>query len=151
MLGAAAGFVDAWTAIARDRIGGLGGGPDADNPFQRRRLAEARYDVDSAFSRLRLDVAELEARAEQRPGEPLPDDLRARARFEATLGAQRAVKAADELYSAASGRIVFPDHPLHRRYQDLKAGLSHAYLSADAPALAYGAALLGRPVLDIGI
>jgi 3-hydroxy-9,10-secoandrosta-1,3,5(10)-triene-9,17-dione monooxygenase len=151
VFGAAAGFLDAWTAIARDRIGGAGAGRDADNPFQRRRLAEARYDVDSGFSRLRLNLAELEAMVEAGPGAPLPDALRARARFEATLGAQRAVKAADELYSAASGRIVFPDHPLHRRYQDVKAGLSHAYLSADGPALAYGAALMGRPVLDIGI
>ena len=52
---------------------------------------------------------------------------------------------------AASGRIVFVDHPLHRRYQDIKAAVGHVYLTDDAPALAYGAALLGRPVLEVGI
>ncbi len=149
-LGAVAGFLDGWTDIARERIG-VGTGPDADNPFQRRRLAEARYDVDSAFSRLKRNLTELEDWAEARPQEPPPDDLRARTRFEGCLGVQRAVRATDELYGAASGRIVFLDHPLHRRYQDIKAAVSHAYLSADAPSLAYGAALMGRPVLELGI
>jgi 3-hydroxy-9,10-secoandrosta-1,3,5(10)-triene-9,17-dione monooxygenase len=150
-LGAVAAFLDGWTGIARDRIASTGSGPDADNPFQRRRIAEARYDLDSAFSRLKINLAELERWSEACPGVPPPDDLRARSRFEACFGVQRAVRAVDELYAAASGRIVFLDHPLHRSYQDVKAALGHAYLSADAPSLAYGAALLGRPVLEVGI
>ncbi|MGE0728799.1 MAG: acyl-CoA dehydrogenase [Acidimicrobiia bacterium] len=150
-LGAAAGFLDAWTDIASTRIGSLGAGADADNPFQRRRIAEARYELHSATDRLRANLAELEGMAEAEPERPLPDDLRARCRFESCHGVQRVVAAVDQLYAAASGRIVFVDHPLHRRYQDIKAAVGHVYLTDDAPALAYGAALLGRPVLEVGI
>lgn len=150
-LGAVAGFIDDWVEIARDRKGSMGSGPDADNPFQRGRLSEARYDLDSAFTRLKLNLAELEGLAEDQPGKPLPDELRARCRYEACLGAQRAVRAVDELYAAASGRIVFLDHPLHRRYQDIKAAVGHMYMTTDGPSLAYGAALMGRPVLEVGI
>ena len=39
---------------------------------------------------------------------------------------------------AASGRSVFLDHPLQRRYQDIQAGLGHAFLAPDPVAKAVG-------------
>ncbi|MEO5900135.1 MAG: acyl-CoA dehydrogenase, partial [Ilumatobacteraceae bacterium] len=47
------------------------------------------------------------------------------------------------LMRAASGRSVFLDHPLQRRYQDVQAGLSHAFLHTDAVAKSVGGTLLG--------
>jgi hypothetical protein len=54
----------------------------------------------------------------------------------------------DQLFEASSGRAIFFDHPLQRRYQDVKAMMGHAYLNADHPARLYGAMELGLPVLD---
>ena len=48
-----------------------------------------------------------------------------------------------ELMRAASGRSLFLDHPLQRRYQDIQAGLGHAFLGPDPVARAVGGALLG--------
>jgi 3-hydroxy-9,10-secoandrosta-1,3,5(10)-triene-9,17-dione monooxygenase len=54
----------------------------------------------------------------------------------------------DELFEASSGRAIFLDHPLQRRYQDVKAMLGHTYLNPDQPARLYGAMELGLPILD---
>jgi 3-hydroxy-9,10-secoandrosta-1,3,5(10)-triene-9,17-dione monooxygenase len=48
-----------------------------------------------------------------------------------------------DLMRAASGRSLFLDHPLQRRYQDIQAGLSHAFLLTDPVARAVGGAMLG--------
>ena len=54
-----------------------------------------------------------------------------------------------ELMRAASGRSVFLDHPLQRRYQDIQAGLGHAFLVPDPVARAVGGALLGTTTPEL--
>ena len=46
-------------------------------------------------------------------------------------GCERVGDAVGELFRAASGRSVFLDHPLQRRFQDIQAGLGHAFLGPD--------------------
>jgi 3-hydroxy-9,10-secoandrosta-1,3,5(10)-triene-9,17-dione monooxygenase len=61
------------------------------------------------------------------------------------------VQAVDRLYASSSGRIIFLDHPLQRRYQDVKAMIGHVYLNTDPPGKLYGAMTLGAPTIDFVI
>jgi hypothetical protein len=60
-----------------------------------------------------------------------------------TRGVERLSDAVAELWRTASGRAVFLDHPLQRRFQDFQAALGHAYLGTDVVARAVGGTLLG--------
>ena len=68
---------------------------------------------------------------------------RARMRWDINRGCERVGDAVGELFRAASGRAVFLDHPLQRRFRDIQAGLSHAYFGPDPLAKAVGGGLLG--------
>jgi 3-hydroxy-9,10-secoandrosta-1,3,5(10)-triene-9,17-dione monooxygenase len=140
ILGSAGGFVDTWTAESRDRsVAGVG--RVADDPLTQRRLAEARWDLDAATAMMRADVDELWEMAKSGATPTMAD--RARMRWHLTRGCERVSDSVLDLLRAGSGRSVFLDHPLQSRYQDLQAGLSHAYLAPDQVARAVGGELLG--------
>jgi hypothetical protein len=50
---------------------------------------------------------------------------------------------------AASGRAIFLDHPLQRRFQDMLGGLGHAMLVPDPVARFVGGELLGATKLEM--
>jgi 3-hydroxy-9,10-secoandrosta-1,3,5(10)-triene-9,17-dione monooxygenase len=64
-------------------------------------------------------------------------------RWNMVRGTDRVAGACGELYRAASGRAAFVDHPLHARFQDLQAGMGHAFLVPDPLARSVGGHLLG--------
>jgi hypothetical protein len=74
---------------------------------------------------------------------------RGQMRWNMTRGCERAGRAVDQLFHAASGRSIFLDQPLQRRYQDVQAGLAHAYLLSDSPARSVGGTLLGTSKPEI--
>jgi 3-hydroxy-9,10-secoandrosta-1,3,5(10)-triene-9,17-dione monooxygenase len=140
VLGSARGFVDLWTAESTDRkVAGVG--RIADDPLTQRRLAEAEWDLDAAVMLLRRDADAMWDVAVA-GGTPSMAD-RARMRWDINRGCERVGGAVDELFRAASGRTVFVDHPLQRRYRDIRAGLSHAFFGSDPLAKAVGGGLLG--------
>jgi 3-hydroxy-9,10-secoandrosta-1,3,5(10)-triene-9,17-dione monooxygenase len=145
VIGAAAGFLDMWIEISRTRKTGLGVSL-AQDPFAQKLLAEARYAIDGAMLRLYTDAEAMMASV--RAGEPIPLKRRAELRYHACRSAQLCARMVDELFEASSGRAIFLDHPLQRRYQDVKAMLGHTYLNPDQPARLYGAMELGLPILD---
>jgi 3-hydroxy-9,10-secoandrosta-1,3,5(10)-triene-9,17-dione monooxygenase len=140
VLGSARGFVEAWIEQTRGRTIALSG-PAADDALMQQRLAEAVWTLDASVTRMRADVVELQQRAEAREIPTMQD--RARARWNMVRGCQLAGRAVTDLFNAASGRSIFLDHPLQSRFQDVQAGLAHAYLSPDSVARAVGGALLG--------
>ena len=140
LLGAARGFIDIWIAESTDRkVPGVG--RIADDPLTQRRLAEAEWDLDAAVTLMRRDAEAMWAVAVAGGTSSMSD--RARMRWDITRGCERVGRAIDELFRAASGRSVFVDHPLQRRYRDIQAALSHAYFGPDPLATAVGGALLG--------
>jgi 3-hydroxy-9,10-secoandrosta-1,3,5(10)-triene-9,17-dione monooxygenase len=145
VLGAARGFLDAWTEISRTRKGGLGGVVSED-PYGQKLLSEAAYAIDTGFIVMRRDLEEMMDTA--RAGKSLPLVRRAAIRYDACRSAQLAAHAVDDLFESSSGRTVFLDHPLQRRYQDIKAMLGHAYLNVDQPARLHGALALGQRVVN---
>jgi len=140
VLGSARGFVEAWTEQTRGRTIALSG-PAADDALMQQRLAEALWTLDASITRMRADVVELQEMAEARQVASMQE--RARFRWNMVRGCQLVGRAVTDLFNAASGRSIFLDHPLQRRFQDVQAGLAHAYLSPDSVARAVGGALLG--------
>jgi 3-hydroxy-9,10-secoandrosta-1,3,5(10)-triene-9,17-dione monooxygenase len=146
VIGGALGFLDAWTEITRTRSTGLGGRA-AEDPAIQGLLAEAHYMIDGARLRLLADADDMTAAASA--GEPIPLKRRAELRHHACRSAQICLRVVDRLFEASSGRAIFLDHPLQRRFQDVKAMLGHTYLNVDGPARLFGAMELGIPVLDV--
>jgi 3-hydroxy-9,10-secoandrosta-1,3,5(10)-triene-9,17-dione monooxygenase len=145
VLGAARGFLDLWMDISRTRKGGLGG-IIGEDPYCQSLLSETTYAIEGGFLVMRHDFDELMDAA--RAHRPVSFQRRAAMRYNACRSAQLASRAVDRLFEASSGKAIFLDHPLQRRYQDIKAMLGHAYLSADAPARMHGALAFGQRVMN---
>ena len=135
MFGAAQGFVETWIDEARDRVNARRVRL-ADDPLTQRRVAEAAYTLDAATTMLRADAAELTCRA--RAGEVATMTERGAYRWHLNRNCEQVGTVTAELMRAASGRALFLDHPLQRRYQDIQAGLGHAFLGPDPVARAVG-------------
>jgi 3-hydroxy-9,10-secoandrosta-1,3,5(10)-triene-9,17-dione monooxygenase len=146
VLGAAQGFVDTWIVEARDRV------TDrrvrlADDPLTQRRVAEAAWTLDAATTLLRADATELTGRAEAHDAPTMAE--RGTYRWHLNRSCEQMGAVVAELMRAASGRSVFLDHPLQRRYQDIQAGLGHAFLGPDPVARAAGGAALGTSTPEL--
>jgi 3-hydroxy-9,10-secoandrosta-1,3,5(10)-triene-9,17-dione monooxygenase len=139
-LGSAQGFVDTWISQTRDRRLSFGGRA-ADDPLTQQRLAQALWDLDAAVTRVRADAIELWRMAEAR--EPASMAVRARVRWNMNRGCELVGRSITDLFHAATGRSIFLDHPLQRRFQDVHAALAHAYLVPDQVARAVGGMILG--------
>ncbi len=146
IFGAAQGFVDTWIVESRDRLGGRRV-PLADDPLTQRRVAEAAWTLDVAMTMLHADAAELRRRADL--GEVATMTERGTYRWHLNRNCEQVGIMVAELMRAASGRSLFLDHPLQRRYQDIQAGLSHAFLLPDPVARAVGGAMLGTSTPEL--
>ena len=140
VLGSAQGFIDLWTEQSATRTLNFGARV-ADDPLMQRRLAEATWDVDVSMTRMRADATELWQMAEAR--ELVSMQQRGRMRWNMNRGCELVGRDVAELLRAASGRTIFLDHPLQRRFQDVQGGLGHAFLVPDPLARSVGGTLLG--------
>lgn len=138
-LGSARGFIEAWTQEASARV--VLGKRVADDPLTQRRLAEATWMLEASVTRMRADARELQEMAEARV--PASMAQRAHLRWNLNRGCELVGSAVADLFRAASGRTIFLDHPLQRRFQDVQGALGHAYLVADPVGRALGGHLLG--------
>jgi Acyl-CoA dehydrogenase, C-terminal domain len=68
---------------------------------------------------------------------------RAHMRWTINRGVNQVGDAVVDLFRAASGRSIFTADPVQKRFQDVQAGLAHAYLVPDALGLAVGGNRLG--------
>jgi 3-hydroxy-9,10-secoandrosta-1,3,5(10)-triene-9,17-dione monooxygenase len=138
-LGSARGFIEAWTAEAGARV--VLGKRIADDPLMQRRLAEATWLLEASLTRMRADAQELQEMAEARVAPSMQQ--RSHLRWNLNRGCELVGSAVVDLFRAASGRTIFLDHPLQRRFQDVQGALGHAYLAADPVGRALGGNLLG--------
>jgi 3-hydroxy-9,10-secoandrosta-1,3,5(10)-triene-9,17-dione monooxygenase len=145
ILGAAAGFLDSWLEIGRTRTGGLGLVVSKD-PYSQKLAAESSYAIKSATLKFLHDCDAMMEAARAR--ETITFERRAELRYNTIRSAQLAAHAVDRLFEAGGGHSIFHDHPLQRRYQDIKAMMAHAAMAPNQAAKLYGAAQLGNPILD---
>jgi 3-hydroxy-9,10-secoandrosta-1,3,5(10)-triene-9,17-dione monooxygenase len=140
VLGSARGFIELWTELSKTRTLNFGARV-ADDALMQRRLAEATWDLDVSVTRMRADAIELWQMAEARESASM--QLRAQLRWNMNRGCEVVGRATNELFHAATGRSIYLDHPLQRRYQDVQGALGHAFLAPDPLARSVGGTLLG--------
>jgi 3-hydroxy-9,10-secoandrosta-1,3,5(10)-triene-9,17-dione monooxygenase len=140
ILGSARGFIETWIDETKERRA-AGVGRLADDPFTQRRLAEALWDLDAAVAVIHADADVMWQMAEAQEVASMAD--RARMRWNMNRGCQRVGDAVADLFRASSGRTIFLDHPLHRRFEDVQGALGHAFLGPDPLAKAVGGNTLG--------
>lgn len=145
VVGAARGFLDAWLELSRSRFS-LGSKISGD-PFAQKLAAEASYLLKTLTQRDLADCDEMMNTS--RAGEGFTLEQRAELRFSAVRSARLASRMVERLFEASGGHAIFLDHPLQRRYQDIKAMMGHVALNPNLWAKTYGSICLGGPpILD---
>lgn len=140
VVGSARGFVEMWTEMSSTRKLSVGG-KAADDVLMQRRLAEATWAIDVTIAKMRADAIELWQMADAREAASMKQ--RAQVRWNMNRGCEVVGQAVGDLFRAATGRSIFLDHPLQRRFQDVQGAMAHAYLVPDSMARAVGGMLLG--------
>jgi 3-hydroxy-9,10-secoandrosta-1,3,5(10)-triene-9,17-dione monooxygenase len=146
VLGMAQGFVDTWIVETRDRVI-TRGRRLADDGLTQRRLADATWVLEATRTRMRADAVELWERAEAGDVPTMAD--RGHYRWNLNRGCELVGEAVVELMRSASGRAIYLDHPLQRRFQDIQGAFGHAFLVPDPLAKAVGGALLGTTAPEL--
>ena len=146
VLGASAGFLEAFIDSGRERNSGMGA-KLIDDPYCLQLIAESSYAIKSATLSFLNDCDEMMKTAEA--GAPFTLERRAELRYNTTRSAQVAAHAVERLFEQGGGRAIFLDHPLQRRYQDVKGMMHHTAMNPNPAARLYGAAQFGAPVFDM--
>jgi 3-hydroxy-9,10-secoandrosta-1,3,5(10)-triene-9,17-dione monooxygenase len=97
--------------------------------------------IDITVTQMRADVTELWQMA--KAGTPASMHARAQVRWHMNRGCELVAQGVAELFRAATGRVVFAEHPLQQRFQDIQTAMAHAYMGPDPLARALGGYLLG--------
>jgi 3-hydroxy-9,10-secoandrosta-1,3,5(10)-triene-9,17-dione monooxygenase len=146
VLGASAGFLKAWIESSRERQSGMGL-KLADDPYSQKLVAEASYAIKSATLSFLNDCDAMMETAQA--GVPFTFERRAELRYDATRSAELASRAVERLFEGGGGHAIFLDHPLQRRYQDIKGMMHHTAMNPNPAARLYGSAQLGTAILDL--
>ncbi|TWF77233.1 alkylation response protein AidB-like acyl-CoA dehydrogenase [Pseudonocardia hierapolitana] len=142
-LGVARGALVAFTELAADTTRWLSGAALRDRPMVQITTARAEAKVASARAWLRETVADVWATI--LAGDPPDPQQRIRVRLAITHGISAAVGATDVLQQVAGAVAVPEDHPLQRRFQDLRTAAAHVQAAPSIFELT-GGLLLGADV-----
>ena len=141
VVGATRGFLDAWLELSRTRFSF--GSKISEDPFAQKLAAEASYMLKTVT---RQDLADCDEMMNiSCAGEVFTLEQRAELRYSSVRSAQLASRTVERLFEASGGHAIFLDHPLQRRYQDIKAMMGHVALNPNPRAKIYGSARLGGP------
>ena len=145
VVGAAQGFLDAWLEVSRTRFSF--GSKVSEDPVVQKLAADASYILKTVVRRDLDDCDEMMNIA--RKSEWFTLQQRAELRYSAVASTQFASQTVEQLFEASGGHAIFLDHPLQRRYQDIKAMMRHVALNPHRAAKSFGSArLIGQPILD---
>jgi 3-hydroxy-9,10-secoandrosta-1,3,5(10)-triene-9,17-dione monooxygenase len=135
-IGAAQGALDCYRSYMREKVAAYDGSKVADDPFAQRRLSEAAVEIDAAKAEVRSTWEPIWGLAEKT--EPIPLEMRARARWAAANVVLRGVRAVDLLFEASGGRALFLDNPIQRFFRDVHAMRAHALNNPDKASQTFG-------------
>ena len=155
LVGMARGMLDESVAMVKQRVSGyIPPGPAA-GPFDAKRiwpavtmarLAEASAEIDAARVQMLDNLGDVYSYVSS--GEPVPLEVRARARRDQVVAARRATDAANSIFSLAGGRGLSLKSPIQRLWRDAQAGSHHVVNGSDQALTSYGAFLMGEPIED---
>jgi 3-hydroxy-9,10-secoandrosta-1,3,5(10)-triene-9,17-dione monooxygenase len=140
------GFLEFFIESGRERNSGMGI-KMIDDPYCMQLVAEASYAIKSSTLSFLDDCDAMMETAVA--SAPFSLERRAELRYSTTRSAQVAAHAVDRLFEQAGGHAIFLDHPLQRRYQDVKAMMHHTAMNPNPAARLYGSARFGVPIFDM--
>ena len=118
-----------------------------EDPYYLQLVAETSYTIRSVTLTFLNDCDEMMETAAA--GAPFTRERRAELRYNTTRSAQLAARAVERLFEQGGGRAIFLDHPLQRRYQDVKGMMHHTAMNPNPAAKLYGSAQFGVPIFDM--
>jgi 3-hydroxy-9,10-secoandrosta-1,3,5(10)-triene-9,17-dione monooxygenase len=147
LIGMAQGAYEAYVGHTRDRIrASYVGERAAEDSFAQVRVAEAACEIDAAWLQLDRNLSEEYALAEA--GEPIPLELRLRARRDQVLGSARVIAALDKLFESAGGKAINNSAPISRYWRDAHAARVHAANDLERTLVMYGKSEFGVQVRE---
>jgi len=147
LIGMAEGAYESYVGYTRERIrASYVGEKAAEDSFAQVRVADAACEIDAAWLQLDRDVSEEYALAEA--GEPIPLELRLRARRDQVLGSARVISALDKLFESAGGKAINNSTPISRYWRDAHAARVHAANDLERTLVMYGKSEFGVPVRE---
>jgi len=147
LIGMAQGAYEAYVGYTRERIrASYVGEKAAEDSFAQVRVAEAASDIDAAWLQLDRNVSEeFELAA---AGQPIPLELRLRARRDQVMGSARVIAAVDKLFESAGGKAINNSAPISRYWRDAHAARAHAANDLERTLVMYGKSEFGVQVRD---
>lgn len=107
-------------------------------------VARGASEIDASVLQLERDLREQMEHAVR--NEPIPIELRLRARRDQVRSAERAVDAVDLLFKAAGGHGAQAGNPIERAWRDVHTGAAHVVNDAEQ-----GMSLYGRWAYGLGV
>lgn len=147
VIGMVAGCYASYITAMRDRVRlSLGGGRFAEDQFAQVAVARAASEIDAAILQTDRNVREIYECAVR--GEPIPMELRLRARRDQVRGTERAIEAIDTLFRTAGGNSLGRGNPIERAWRDAHAGSVHVANDVERALAMYGKGAFGLKVED---
>ncbi len=132
---------DACAELLGRRLNALDGTPVAEDPLNRKRLAETHARL--AGNRLRFDQTFERMDAHLDRGEPIPIALRAELHWNLQEIAQSNAELVTTCFKLSGGGGLRLDSPMQRYWRDVHAATQHAFLNADKGAVNFGGVQVG--------
>jgi 3-hydroxy-9,10-secoandrosta-1,3,5(10)-triene-9,17-dione monooxygenase len=107
-------------------------------------VARGASEIDASILQIERDLREQMEHALR--NEPIPIELRLRARRDQVRSTERAVEAVDLLFKAAGGHAVQDGNPIQRAWRDVHTGAAHVVNDAEQ-----GMSLYGRWAYGLGV
>ena len=155
LVGMARGMLNESLGLVKGRVSNyIPPGPPA-GPFDAKtiwpavsmyKLAEASSEIDAARVQMLDNLGDVWSYILE--GEPVPLEVRARARRDQVVAARRSIEAADIIFSQAGGRGLSLRSPIQRLWRDAHAGSHHVVNGSEQALTGYGAYLMGEPLED---
>lgn len=145
VIGIAEGALEAALAYQAPRIS-MASGPIVSSPVTMTAIGEAASEIEASRSQLLRAVEQQYAYALR--GEPVPMELRARARRDQVQASWRATRAVDSLFDHAGGGALRRGTPLQRLWRDAHAGLHHIINVREKTLHSYASVALGMSPLE---
>ena len=141
MIGMARGAVEAYEKYTRERITVYSGQKTAEFAIHQAKLAESSAEVDAARLIMDRDIREVTDRA--RRDDALSLDERVRIRRNQGYVGKLCAQAANRLFEASGGNILFDNRDFARFHRDILAAFHHPALVWDTVAEQYGRVRMG--------
>lgn len=131
------------TMRSRTRLS-LGGGRYVEDPYVQAAVGRAASEIDAGVLQTERNLREMVERAAV--GDPIPMELRLRARRDQVRATERGVQAADLLFKIAGGTSLQRGNPIERAWRDAHAASMHVANETERALAMYGRGAFGLGV-----